>query len=325
MRILENFAKVKVLVFGDIMLDRYWWGTVSRISPEAPVPVVNLDKTSLAAGGAANVAANVAGLGAKPYLIGIIGDDDEGKYFPEILNKSGISADHLVKVKNRPTTVKTRIIAHSQQIARLDHESNSELEPDEEELVWKKLESVLNEIHIIIVSDYAKGIITKNILARLIKKCKKKNIKIFVDPKGKNYSKYKGVTLLTPNKKEAAEACKLDESHKNLVANAGKQLISEIETEMLLITQGEDGMTLFEKKKKPFHIKALAKNVYDVTGAGDTVIATLAVAIGAGIRATEAAEIANISAGIVIEKMGTTAIQLDELSEELKKNKVLDF
>lgn len=318
MQILDNFSKVKVLVFGDIMLDRYWWGSVNRISPEAPVPVVRLDKMTLIAGGAANVAANIAGLGAKPYLVGVVGEDEEAKLFPEILEKSNISADHLIKVKNRPTTVKTRVIAHSQQIVRIDQETNSYLEPFEEIPIWEKINDLLEEIDIIIVSDYAKGILTDNLLSRLITTAKRQNIKILVDPKGKNYLKYKGATLLTPNKKEAAEACKLEENGKDLVKTAGEMLISELETESILITQGEEGMTLFEKGKEPLHLKALARDVYDVTGAGDTVIATLAVALGAGATSAKAAELANISAGLVVEQIGTTAIHFTELKNAVE-------
>lgn len=323
MQSLEDFSKVKVLVFGDIMLDRYWWGSVSRISPEAPVPVVRLDKTTLIAGGAANVAANVAGLGAEPFLVGVIGNDEEGKCFPSILAESNISADFLVEAKNRPTTVKTRVVAHSQQIVRLDRETNEDLSSEDEILIWGKIESVLEEIQIIIISDYAKGILTESLLARLIRTAKSKNTKVLVDPKGKNYLKYKGATLLTPNKKEAAEACKLEENGKNLVEVAGKQLIAEIETESILITKGEDGMTLFEKNKKPLNLKALARDVYDVTGAGDTVIATLAVALGAGASTAKAAELANIAAGLVVEQIGTTAIEFDLLNKEIQKQKIV--
>ncbi len=319
MRILESFSNVKVLVVGDIMLDRYWWGSVRRISPEAPVPVFSMEKTTSKAGGAANVAANVAGLGAKPFLIGVVGDDNEASELPEILEKSNISANFLVEIKNRPTTVKTRVIAHSQQIVRIDQETVIGLTQEEEKLVWEKIELLLGEIEIIIVSDYAKGVLTDNLLARLISTARERNIKILIDPKGKNYLKYKGATLLTPNKKEAADACKLEENGQNLVEIAGKNLIDEIETEAVLITLGEEGMTLFEKNKKPKYFKALAREVFDVTGAGDTVIATLAVALGAGASPAKASELANIAAGLVVRQIGTTAIKFNELSEAARK------
>ena len=319
MQIPDKFSNVKVLVFGDIMLDRYWWGSVNRISPEAPVPVVRLDKTTLIAGGAANVAANVAGLGAKPYLLGVVGDDKEAKSFPDILAKDNISSEFLVEINNRPTTVKTRVVAHSQQIVRIDQETNIELSIEEENLVWDKVEFLLREIDIVIVSDYAKGVLTENLLSRLITTASQLNKKVLVDPKGKNYLKYKGAALLTPNKKEAAEACNLEENGQKLVEVAGKKLIKDI-AEAVLITQGEDGMTLFEKNKKPLHLSALARDVYDVTGAGDTVIATLGVAVGAGATLAKAAELANISAGYVVGQIGTTAIKLDELRKAISKH-----
>jgi len=323
MQVLENFSKVKVLVFGDLMLDRYWWGSVNRISPEAPVPVVRVDKTTLIAGGAANVAANVAGLGAEPFLVGVVGDDEEAAAFPQILAESNISAEYLVTIKNRPTTVKTRVVAHSQQIVRIDQETIANLTAEEEIPVWQKIESLLDLVGIIIVSDYGKGVLTENLLERLITAAKNKNIKILIDPKGKNYLKYKGATLLTPNKKEAAEACKLEENGRNLVELAGEQLISEIETRAILITRGEEGMTLFEKGREPLHLKALARDVFDVTGAGDTVIATCAVALGAGASLAKAAELANISAGLVVEQIGTTAVKYADLEEAVLKYKTL--
>jgi rfaE bifunctional protein kinase chain/domain len=313
MQFLDKFSKIKVLVVGDVMLDRYWWGDVDRISPEAPVPVVKLNKTTTIAGGAANVAANVAGLGAQPFLVGIVGDDEEAKLFPEVLKTSMVSAEFLVECTGRPTTVKTRVVAHSQQIVRLDQETDSPISTDEEASVWKVLEELLDTIDIVIVSDYAKGLLTESLLRRLISVGREKNLEVLVDPKGKNYLKYKGATLLTPNKKEAAEACKLEETGKRLILSAGKQLMSDVETEAILITQGEDGLTLFEKDHEPIHVDAIARDVYDVTGAGDTFIATLAVAIGAGANLVNAAELANFAAGVVVEQIGTTAIKLSDL------------
>lgn len=313
MQDLEKFSQVRVLVFGDVMLDRYWWGSVDRISPEAPVPVVRHRKTTVSAGGAANVALNIAGLGAKPFLVGVVGDDVEAKLFPEIMAISNVSAEFLVTIGDRPTTVKTRVVAHSQQIVRLDQETSAALSPEDEAIVWKTLEKLLDEVDIVVVSDYAKGLISDKILSQLIPAAKERNLRILVDPKGKNYAKYKGATLLTPNKKEAAEACKLEENGGNVIENAGERLMAEVETEALLITQGEDGLTLFEKDSSPTHIDAVARDVYDVTGAGDTFIGTLAVALGAGASLVKAAELANFAAGVVVEQIGTTAIKIEEL------------
>ncbi len=313
MEITEKFSEVKVLIVGDIMFDRYWGGNVSRISPEAPVPVVNLDKTSLLPGGAANVAANIAGLGAKAYLVGVIGDDAEAKMFSNILVEANISAGFLVPLKNRQTTVKTRIVAHNQHIVRIDQEDTHILSKEDEQLVLNKIETIINEVDIVIISDYAKGLITDNLAKRLITKVASLQKKILVDPKGKNYSKYNGATLLTPNQKEAVQATNLDEYEKEPVEKSGKILLENLSLEALLITRGEKGMTLFEKNKEIVHLEALARNVYDVTGAGDTVIAALAVMLASGADFKEAARIANISAGLVVEQIGTTAIFLENL------------
>jgi len=321
MNVTENFSNIKVLIVGDIMLDRYWWGNVSRISPEAPVPVVTLDKTSLLAGGAANVAANVAGLGAKPYLIGVIGEDEEATMFTEVLRQANISSSFLVQLKNRRTTVKTRIVAHNQHVVRIDQENTHILSKEEERIVLKKIETIIDEVDIVIISDYAKGLITENLAKRLITKVVSQKKKILVDPKGKNYKKYKGATLLTPNQKEAVQATNLDEHEKNSVEKSGNLLLESLSVEALLITRGENGMSLFQQNKEIAHLKALARKVYDVTGAGDTVIASLAVMLAAGANFQEAASIANISAGLVVEQIGTTAISIEVLRNVFLKQK----
>lgn len=307
---LEKFEQVKVLVVGDLMLDRYWWGNVTRISPEAPVPVVSLQKTTSVVGGAANVAANIQGLGATPYVVGIIGDDDEGKILKETLADSDISAEFLFSVKDRPTTVKTRIVAQHQQIVRIDQESDQRLSAADEEQVWSIINNLLLDADIVIISDYNKGLLSETLVQRLITKANKENKKVLVDPKGKNYQKYKNATLLTPNKKEALEA-----ADKDTVTDAGQKLLTELSLKALLVTQGEDGMTIFEKENKETHLEAMARHVYDVTGAGDTVIATLAVALGAGCDLVTGAKIANAAAGFVVEEVGTTTISFEKLSE----------
>lgn len=315
----ENFSGLNVLIIGDVMLDRYWWGSVSRISPEAPVPVVNLENTSLAAGGAANVAANIAGLGATPYLVGAIGEDAEADLFPAVLAKKNISADYLVRTPQRGTTVKTRVVAHSQQIVRVDQETRANLNALEEELIWKKISELLTRIQIIIVSDYGKGVATENILSRLITTAKRENKLVIVDPKGKNYQKYRGATILTPNRFEVAEALQLDDFEQSTIEKAGKQMIGDFALDAMLITQGEAGMTLFEKEAATHHLSVTARNVYDVTGAGDTVIACLATAVGAGANFLEAAKFANIAAGLVVEQVGTTAITLEMLENSRRE------
>lgn len=316
-RFLKKFTDVKILVIGDVMLDRYWSGTVHRISPEAPVPVVNLREKSAVAGGAANVAANVAGLTATPYLIGVVGIDEEARLLPELLSRKNISGEFLVSLKDRPTTVKTRVVAHHQHIVRIDQEERKPLNAGQEKKVWRIIEKVFDHTDLVIISDYAKGLLTENLLVRLITQGKEKNKPVLIDPKGKDYAKYKGATLLTPNRKEAAEACQMEEDGYDVVEKAGVKLLKELDLQALIITQGEDGMTLFETKREPLHLAAAARDVFDVTGAGDTVIATLAVVLAAGGDLPTAARIANIAAGLVVEHFGTTSITLAELEKNL--------
>lgn len=317
-QLIARFSKVKILVFGDVMLDRYWWGNVSRISPEAPVPVVQLEKTSLAPGGAANVAFNVASLGATPRLAGIVGADEEGKYLAKTLEKSNISPDLLLTLKDRPTTVKTRVVAHNQHVVRIDNEKTNFLTPEQEENFRLLVEKEINKVDLIVISDYAKGLLSRNLLTRLITSAKENRKQILVDPKGKDYSKYSGATLLTPNRREAIEACNFEEHQAaDDMTLAGETLISGLNLEALLITQGENGMTLFQNDKKPVHFNTKARTVYDVTGAGDTVIATLAVALAAGANLLQAAELSNVSAGLVVEEVGTTTITQEKLLKAL--------
>lgn len=312
-KIIENFSDVKVLIVGDVMLDRYWWGSVKRISPEAPVPVVNLEKTSLVAGGAANVAANVRGLGAFPYLIGITGKGEDSELVAKVLSSEEISPEYLIKRDDRPTTIKTRIVAHNQHVVRIDQENSKPLDSDAENEIIEAAENLLDEVQIVVISDYAKGVVTENVAVRLITNAKRLNKTILIDPKGREYNKYKGASLLTPNKSEAATACNLDSDNQDLVERAGGLILENFDLEAVLITQGENGMTLFEHDKIPYHLEASARAVYDVTGAGDTVIASLAVAVAAGANLAEASEIANVAAGLVVEEIGTTAIDIEKL------------
>lgn len=312
-QILEKFCDVNVLVVGDVMLDRYWWGSVNRISPEAPVPVVKLDNRTLSAGGAANVAANIIGLGAKPLLVGIIGDDDGGRELCDVLKKINISSEYLVKLSERPTTVKTRIVAHHQHVVRIDDENVSPLSADEINNLKEHVLSLLSSVDVLLFSDYAKGALSPELLKDLIEAAREKNIPVIVDPKGRDYNRYQGATLLTPNRKEALYASGLDITEPHDIEEIGKELLSNLKVDSLLVTLGEDGMVLFRLDDSPLHLSAMAREVYDVTGAGDTVIATLSAAIGAGASLAESAKLANIAAGIVVEQVGTTAIDLETL------------
>ena len=317
--ILRNFADVRALVVGDVMLDRYLWGTVSRISPEAPVPVVKLEKMTSMPGGAANVAANVASLGAKPFLVGAIGVDEGGRELPDVLTKCNVGAEFLVKFENRPTTTKTRIVAHSQHVVRVDDEHAQPLDEKQAEIVGQKIAELMPKSDVVVLSDYAKGCLCESVLAAAIETAKKLKKPVLVDPKGRNYLKYKGSSLLTPNKGEAAAASGVDITDEISCRRAGEKLLQEIELDSLLITLGEEGMALFEKGKDSRQFPAVARKVYDVTGAGDTVIAALGIAIGAGADLATAAQIANAAAGLAVEQVGTAAVKLPELHEQLKE------
>jgi rfaE bifunctional protein kinase chain/domain len=304
----ERLANVKVLVVGDVMLDRYWWGSVKRISPEAPVPVVDLQTSSYAPGGAANVAVNIAGLGAKPILVGVCGADGDAENLCDLLASRGVEPDAVYRSESRPTTVKTRIVAHNQQVVRVDQETTESLAADDEAAIWQMIEANLPHADVVLISDYAKGLLSEALTKKLISAAAAGGKRVIVDPKGKDYRRYAGASLLTPNRREAAEACNLPEDHPDLTQTAGERLMRDLQLEMALITEGEEGMTLFRKGADPLHLPAAAHQVYDVTGAGDTVIACLAVGLGAGMDLIEAAHLANISAGLVVEQVGTTAI-----------------
>ncbi len=319
MQILDKFTDTKVLIVGDVMLDRYWWGNVKRISPEAPVPVVELQKSTFAPGGAANVAANIAGLGARAYLFGSIGMDHEADALCELLSGLNVHTEHLARLDTRSTSVKTRVIAHNQQVVRVDLENTAEYSESEQWQFWERVSAVLPEVDILIVSDYAKGLLSDSLLTRLFEAAKSRGIMVLVDPKGKSYDRYRGATLLTPNRREAAEACNLNEDSPEVVNIAGNRLLDDLGLEAILITRSEEGMTLFRRDMDTVHLAAAARDIYDVTGAGDTVIACMGVAMGAGTDLETAARIANMAAGLVVEQVGTTAITAAMLKDEINK------
>ena len=313
MQLLESFANTRILVIGDVMLDRYWWGNVGRISPEAPVPVVRLENTTLAAGGAANVAVNIAGLGAKAVVVGVVGDDVEARLIGDLLREAGVDADHLLAVDQRPTTVKTRVIAHGQQVARVDQEYDEAVPEVSEANLIATVCDLIPETDAVIISDYAKGVLTDKLISAVIATARSENKKVLVDPKGRDYRKYRGSTMITPNQREAADACGLAENLANLVDLAGASLLEQLDLDAVLITLGERGMTLYRHEVNPTHFPASARSVYDVTGAGDTVIATLGTALGAGADLETATRLANVAAGLVVEQVGTASIGIQDL------------
>lgn len=325
MDILTDFSKTKVLVVGDVMLDRYWWGSVDRISPEAPVPIVRLEKMSLVAGGAANVAANLAGLGVTPYLVGVMGTDDESALLNTALNEVRIGEHSVLPVADRRTTIKTRIVAHSQHVVRIDHETTEPVSTDTAKQLLERVDELLPNVDAVLLSDYAKGVLSDEVLSGLLTAARERGLPVIVDPKGRDFSKYKGATLVTPNKREAAEAAGLNIDAAGVVDESGRNLLSQLDLEALLITEGEHGMTLFEAGGTVTHLDSLAHEVFDVTGAGDTVIATLTAAIASGTGLIKAAKLANAAAGIVVGNIGTTRITRDLLSEFLSAHENVQY
>lgn len=303
---IERLAQVRVLVVGDVMLDRYWFGRVERISPEAPVPVVHVMREEERLGGAANVARNIVALGAQATLIGLIGADDNGTAVRRLLSNNGVQ-DCMVIDKERPTTLKLRVMGRQQQLMRVDFEEP----PTRAALsdVQQQLEAQLRTHDIVVLSDYAKGALKQ--VSELISSARAANIPVLVDPKGNDYARYRGATLLTPNRKEMEQAVGAWDSEAALQTKA-QQLRNDLQLEALLITRSEQGMTIFTDQGD-HHMSAQAKEVFDVSGAGDTVLATLAVARASGLDWVDAMYWANRAGGIVVGKLGTSVVSAKEL------------
>jgi D-beta-D-heptose 7-phosphate kinase/D-beta-D-heptose 1-phosphate adenosyltransferase len=302
------------LVIGDVMLDRYLMGEVGRISPEAPVPIVLVKSEQLRAGGAANVAANLALLGIRTHLVGCVGDDTEAAGLIRLVSDSGTQARFITSA-TRPTIAKTRVIGGHQQMLRLDQEDNAAFSVEETIALLTAVEAeIAQKPAIVILSDYAKGLLSTQICQQVIQQCKSKKIPVLVDPKGKDYSKYQGATALTPNKKETAEACNTTTLDVDLLAKAA-QLKTSLKLDFLAVTRGEEGITLVEDTAH--HLPATAKQVFDVSGAGDTVIATLAAGLMHDLSPLQSLELANIAAGVVVGKLGTIPITQAELLDAL--------
>ena len=302
----EQFSKARLLVVGDIMLDRYWFGDTNRISPEAPVPVVQVGKIDERLGGAANVARNVAALGAKTTILGVIGDDESGRRVSELLKSSGVNSQLEVDAKV-PTTVKLRVIARQQQLIRLDFEEA----PSQAALAHKleRYEKLLGNADVVILSDYGKGALGQ--VALMIEQARTQKKMILVDPKGDDYAKYRGATVLTPNRSELRQVVGQWTSEDDLTKRA-QDLRKSLDLEALLLTRSEEGMSLFTETGVS-HVKAQAREVFDVSGAGDTVIGSLAVALAAGWPLERAMALANRAGGIVVGKLGTATVTSEEL------------
>ena len=317
LKIINKFKNKKILVLGDIMLDKYIWGEVSRISPEAPVQVVNVLKESYAPGGAANVANNIAALNGKASMVGIVGNDEANKLLLNELQKRSINVDGIFKDNNKPTIQKVRVIGRGQQLLRFDYEKKGYVDGNTESNILLFIEKNIGSFDAVAISDYAKGVITESLMKRLKEICKKNDKIIVVDPKPKHKDLYKNVDLVTPNHTEAHEISNIEMEDEDKIFEVGKALIKFFNCPVL-VTRGEKGMSLFELDGEVTNIPTKAKEVYDVTGAGDTSVATIALSLASGANLKEAAIIANYAAGITVGKIGTSTVSIDELKKSIE-------
>jgi len=319
LKLKDSFRGINVAVIGDMMLDGYFWGDVKRISPEAPVPIVEIDSEFFRFGGAANVALNISKLGGNAISFGVIGNDNDGKIFSELLNDENINPEFIIKDSSRPTTNKTRVISADQHIVRIDKESKFQISEDIENKLFSSLENIINEIDSIILQDYNKGVLTSTLIKRVIKLANKYDKIITVDPKFDNFFEYKNATLFKPNRKEAEDAFGIRINSEKSIKNAGYQLLEKLDVKYCLLTLGEDGVGVFEKDKTYVQIPTFARKVLDVSGAGDTVISTITMALTAGCNIKESAFLANYAGGMVCEIAGIVPIELNSLFNNINK------
>jgi rfaE bifunctional protein kinase chain/domain len=330
--ILGAFSRSKILVIGDLMLDEFLWGKVTRISPEAPVPVVDIQRRASYPGGAANVARNLASLGAKTAVAGIIGEDEPGRQLVDILSREGIATGSVAKTSLRPTTHKTRICAitrqlhdhldieDQQQLVRVDEESRKPLDPTSRETLFARLRTEIAAHDAVIIEDYAKGLINQELVTLILTEAKKHGKVVAIDPNPNNPCDWSGGTVLKPNRKEAFQAVGMPFStDEESILKAGALLQKRHSVKYVLITLGEAGMLLLEEGQKSYHTPTRAQDVFDVSGAGDTAIAAFTLALAAGATGIEAAEIANHAAGVVVAKLGTATLNAEELREMFVK------
>lgn len=315
-KIVADFAGRRLAVVGDSMVDRFLWGRVDRISPEAPVPVVRLERETVKLGGAANVAANIRALGAEVVLYALCGRDEAAGQLRGLLAERGIDDTGLVAADDRPTTIKTRIIAHNQQVVRADREDDSPVGAD---LIDRLLAGLIaaGAFDAVVISDYGKGLLSDAALAAIIARGRELGVPVVVDPKRGDYAQYHGATSLTPNQKEAEQACALVIRDEDTLRQAGRTLLERTDAEAILITRGEHGMALYRRDGGEHHLPTEATTVYDVTGAGDTVVAAYTTALAAGAGFADAAFLSNHAAGIAVRELGTAAVTADQLLRAL--------
>lgn len=320
--LFNQFAQQRILVVGDVMIDAYVRGKVERISPEAPVPIVNLEKTEDRLGGAANVALNLASLGAEPVLCAIVGDDRGGRTFSDILDSNGLSRDGIVKSADRMTTIKTRVIGNNQHLLRIDEEELTNITSEEEQDFLHRIKLLMEtKVDAIILEDYNKGLLTPNVIDSIVKMAKARNIPVTVDPKKDNFFAYKNVTLFKPNLKELKEGLgvkSMDVTKRDQFESAVAKLEEKLENEITLVTLSEHGVFIKKQEDKKY-IPAHIRNIADVSGAGDTVIAVATLCLVAGLEIEYIADIANLSGGLVCEVSGVVPIEADLLKNEIAK------
>jgi D-beta-D-heptose 7-phosphate kinase/D-beta-D-heptose 1-phosphate adenosyltransferase len=310
---LKRYEDLHILVIGDIILDRYIWGSVERTSPEAPVPIVRVESESWVLGGAANVAHNLISMGAKVSLAGIIGRDDNGLKVTQLLDESGIQHQLVVADSSRPTILKTRILAQGQQMIRVDRERQDLVSNEVKKRLLARLEKLIGRVNGIILSDYAKGLLTPDFLSKIISAAHAKRRPIVCDPKALDFKKYRGVDILTPNSREAQDATRIAIKDEASLRKAGFTLLCNLRSKAIAITRGREGVSVFYDRNKVRHIKAHPREVFDVTGAGDTFISHLSLALFSGAPVVEAAELGNYAAGIAVTKLGVAIITPNEL------------
>lgn len=316
-RAVTNFKQAKILVIGDLILDEFIWGKVSRISPEAPVPVVWVDSESFMPGGATNVANNIHALGAQAFICGVIGSDERGRILTDELRRKNIDVEGIVIDNERPTTLKTRVIAHHQQVVRIDREKIDDIDDNIIGQILTFLKEKISDVDAVLIEDYGKGVVVPRLVQEVVTFAQKHQKIITIDPKENHFSSYQNVTLITPNHYEAVKATGIEINSEQDLEEVGRTLLTDQNAQAILITLGEDGMRLFQKGDKPVHIPTVAQEVYDVSGAGDTVISAATVALASGASTLEAAHISNYAAGIVVGKVGVAVATQEELLERL--------
>lgn len=315
----DSFKNSRVLVVGDVMVDEYTWGEVERISPEAPVPVVSVVSETATLGGAGNVAANLAALGAKVSVAAVSGTGPAGRVLKRLYADIGVDTSGLFSDETRPTTRKTRVIAVNQQVVRIDRETKRQITGDQEAEIAGFVEGRLKDTDVVLISDYGKGLLTPGLLGRVIGACSKAGKMVIVDPKGRDYERYRGAFAITPNRREAALATGVEISDRPSLEKAGKRLLEDVGAQWVLVTCGKDGMAAFSNHEQPVFISAEARQVFDVSGAGDTVLAVLGLGLATGAPFSDAARLANTAGGIVVGKVGTATVSAAELAAAVKR------